>query len=295
MTRVGIGWVGMLLLAVNCSAVQAAIIGLEKNAASYSQAFDGLPVSGSVAWSNDATLPGWYANATGIWDGTLTAGTGSSTAGDIYSFGLAGAVDRALGSLSSTSIGDPYYGVRFVNLGSTSITDLDISYVGEQWRKSGNTAAQSLYFEYRIGGTTFDNLGWTPGPLSLDFSSPIHVAGGAALNGNLAANRSALFGSLHGLDVTPGTEFWLRWRDPNELGNDHALAIDEFSLAATFAADAPPVAPVPEPASMTVWLLLAAGTATVRARHGAAKREAGRGIFRALRWMPDWSLFQQRK
>jgi hypothetical protein len=122
------------------------VIGLSQAVPEYVQDFNSLVVSGSVTWFNDSTLPGWYASATGVWDGTLNASTGASTGGDIYSFGQAGNLERAIGSLASGTIADPFYGARFSNAGSTDIVELSIEYSGEEWRNSGNVNVQSLLF-----------------------------------------------------------------------------------------------------------------------------------------------------
>lgn len=234
------------------------VIGLSQAVPEYVQDFNSLVVSGSVTWFNDSTLPGWYASATGVWDGTLNASTGASTGGDIYSFGLAGNVERAIGSLASGTIANPFYGARFSNAGNTDIVELSIEYSGEEWRNSGNVNVQSLLFEYRIGGTAFDNTGWLSGPSSLDFASPVRGGSASALNGNLAANRLALQGTLANVAIAPGSEFWFRWYDPNDVGNDHALAVDDLRVAASFApppspSSGAPGASAPEPMSLIGW------------------------------------------
>ncbi|HWS27066.1 MAG TPA: Calx-beta domain-containing protein, partial [Xanthomonadales bacterium] len=64
---------------------------------------------------------------------------------------------------------------------------------------------------------------------ALGFTSPIATASTAALDGNAPANRLARSNSLT-VDVAVGQEFWIRWIDVNDAGNDHGLAIDDFSL-----------------------------------------------------------------
>src|SRR6478752_7197288 len=68
----------------------------------YTQNFDTLPSSGSITWSNNVTLTGWYHARTG--SGTsLVADIGSSNAGNFYSYGAASSSDRALGSVGSSN------------------------------------------------------------------------------------------------------------------------------------------------------------------------------------------------
>ncbi|MEI7535014.1 MAG: hypothetical protein WCK57_11655, partial [Verrucomicrobiae bacterium] len=71
----------------------------------YSQNFDSLAGSGSNnGWTNNVTLLGWYASKVSVDNTNISAGSGTSTTGGIYSFGTNGinsASDRALGSLAS--------------------------------------------------------------------------------------------------------------------------------------------------------------------------------------------------
>jgi hypothetical protein len=98
--------------------------------AAYSQNFDTLALSGT-----SSTVPtGWQFIETGTnANTTYTAGTGSSNAGDTYSFGAADSADRAFGGLLSGSL-VPTIGASFTNNTGSVITSLEISYTGEQWR-----------------------------------------------------------------------------------------------------------------------------------------------------------------
>src|SRR5688500_11489373 len=62
------------------------------------QDFDALPASGSATWSNNTTLAGWYHARTGTGT-TVVANNGSSNAGNLYSYGIGTASERALGSV----------------------------------------------------------------------------------------------------------------------------------------------------------------------------------------------------
>jgi hypothetical protein len=197
--------------------------------------FDGLASTGTgIAWSDNATIPGWYSSRP-----TYNTGTGSSNTGALYSFGVAGtnsAGDRALGSVASGGTGTVFQAVRLANNTGATITSLDVSYVGEQWRNGGNTTAHTLTFQYQIAnpgiitGANTPSAGWTTfSPLS--FTGPIATATAAALDGNAAANRIAISANL-AVTANPGQEIWLRWQDPDDTGNDHGLAIDDFSVTA---------------------------------------------------------------
>ena len=78
--------------------------------------------------------------------------TAAATRGNLYSYGTGTATDRALGSLGSgnAAIGNLFWGVRLQNNTGATITSLDISYIGEQWRNSA-AAAQTIAFSYLVG------------------------------------------------------------------------------------------------------------------------------------------------
>jgi len=199
---------------------------------SYSQNFDGLINGGSGSWS-DNQIPGWYAARSGTGT-TIVAGSGSGTGGNLYSFGIDGSSDRALGSVGSgnASAGNFYWGARFYNDTGRSLDTLYLSYRGEQWRNSGATTSQGLELQWRIGGTGIANTGWTTAP-QLGFSAPVSGGSAGSLNGNLSANSRQLSGSLTGLGLAAGQDLWLRWSDPDHSGSDHGLAIDDLVVSSS--------------------------------------------------------------
>jgi hypothetical protein len=193
--------------------------------------FDTLASAGTnIVWADNSTIPGWYSTRT-----TYNSGTGSSSTGALYSFGVAGSHpvgDRALGSVASGSTGTVFHAAKLVNQTGATITSLDISYVGEQWRNGGNAAAHTLTFQYQVAnagvitGANVPTGGWTTVP-ALSFAGPIATATAAALDGNAAANRAALSATLT-VSVNAGQEIWLCWQDTDDGGSDHGLAIDDF-------------------------------------------------------------------
>ena len=160
----------------------------------YTQDFDSLASSGTTnTWTDNSTLPGWYASKVQV--GAITtyrADTGTANTGAIYSYGVAGVnpiTDRALGSIASGTPGNLAYGVRFQNDTTLAITNITISYTGEQWRNGGNTAVQTLAFSYFIDSIPIlssDAAGanaWVSFS-ALSFNSPTVGATAAALDGN---------------------------------------------------------------------------------------------------------------
>jgi uncharacterized repeat protein (TIGR01451 family) len=221
-------------LVLPAQSVQAAV-SLTTLGAPYTQSFDTLPTSGSATWTNDSTIPGWFHARTGTGT-TIVANNGSSNAGNLYSYGTGTTTDRALGSVGSgnAAVGNLFWGVGLTNNTGATITSLDISYTGEQWRNSA-AAAQTVAFSYLVGSPTvtgslaeFQSAGVAVP--ALDFVSPITGGAAGALDGNLAANRVTLSFSITGLSIPNGTEVMLRWSDPDHTGADHGLSIDDFSI-----------------------------------------------------------------
>lgn len=223
----------------------------------YLQDFDTLANTGTPAWADNTTIPGFYAlfSATGAAPATYVVGTGSATTGGLYSYGAAGSTDRALGSLSSGTPQTVSYGIRFVNQSSFTFDSLVVNFTGEQWRNGGNVTPQSLDFAYAIGsGLTINGTGFTSVP-QLTFTSPVATASAGALDGNV--NSQSLSFTISGITWAPGQEVFIRFQDVNDAGNDHGLAVDNFSFQAT---------QVPEPSSVALGLLGLAGIVALRRR-----------------------------
>jgi hypothetical protein len=194
----------------------------------YQQRFDSLAGTGTT---NDiATLPaGWTFSESGTnANTTYAAGTGSSNAGNTYSFGLA-ADDRALGGVLSGSL-NPTVGAGFTNNTGSTITALQITYRGEQWRLGATgRAADRLDFQYSTDATSLTSGIWTDID-SLDFSSPVTTGTAGALNGNDTLNNNVVTFTIDGLSINDGETFYLRWLDFNVASSDDGLAIDDFIL-----------------------------------------------------------------
>ncbi len=231
----GAGWL------VNPASAQISIYSLPGG--SYTQNFDSLSSSSSTnAWLDNITLPGWYA-ATNTSSGvarTYSASAGTSTTAMMYSFGTNGvnpATDRALGSVASGTASKLAYGVRFANDTGSDISSITITCAGEQWRNGGSSAIQTLAFSYRISTAPITSpdpaitSSWSPFT-ALDFHTP--DAGGTAgpREGNASANRQVFSDILlTGVAVPAGSEIFLRWRDVDDSGSDHAVAIDDLTVS----------------------------------------------------------------
>lgn len=206
---------------------------------SYSQNFDVLLSTGSVnTWEDNVTIPSVFAQRTGFGT-TYQAGTGSSTVGNLYSFGASGNTDRALGSLGSdnTSALNFAYGVWLQNNSGYLLNNLTVSYTLEQWRNGGNTTPDEVTVWYKISSTLNtaltpgNNAGWIP-VSTLNAASPINTVATGALDGNLPANRVTRANiALPNLAVPAGHYLLIKWDDPNHAGNDDGLGIDDLQIA----------------------------------------------------------------
>ncbi|MEY4917526.1 MAG: hypothetical protein RL616_1439 [Verrucomicrobiota bacterium] len=217
-------------------------------AGTYSQNFDSLATANAF-WTNNVTLPGWYASKAGADNTNTLAGAGTSISGGLYSFatnGVNSAADRALGSVATGTITPTYYGVRFTNNTASTVTNILVSYTGEQWRVGSSATAQKLAFSYLVTNApitnSFSSVAWVNFP-ALDFSAPNATGTSLPLDGNAPSNRTAFTNVLlTGVTVPPGQEIFLRWQDVDDTGNDSGLALDDLTVnftSNTFSATPP--------------------------------------------------------
>ena len=190
---------------------------------SYTQDFDSLASTGT-----SSTLPqGWEFAETGAnANTTYTAGTGSSNAGDTYSFGAASSSERALGGLLSGNL-TPFFGAVFANDTGQTITSLDIDYTGEQWRSGALMRLDRLDFQISTNATSLTTGTWVDAD-ALDFIAPNTTGPVGALDGE--ANETVLSALITGLNIPPGSSFRIRLSDFNGTGADDGLAADDFTI-----------------------------------------------------------------
>lgn len=199
----------------------------------YTENFDSLSSTGTTPSS---TLPaGWSIAESGTGaaaDNLYVVGTGSSNAGNLYSFGSTGSTERALGSVASGSVA-PMFGASFINTTGGNVGQIDIQYTGEQWRLGSVTAGRvsdMLNFQYSVDAVSLTTGTWTDVD-SLDFRSVVLTGGTVgARDGNSAEFRANVQGSITQLNLAANQTLWVRWVDPDIAGSDDGLAIDDFSL-----------------------------------------------------------------
>jgi hypothetical protein len=217
--------------------------------------FNTLASSGTAT----GTPQGWYFSESGTGANTsLTANSGTATAGDTYSFGTTS--DRAFGSLRSGSVISTI-GAKVQNNSGSTINNLEISFTGEQWRLGATGRVDRLDFQYSLDATSLTTGTWTD-VNSLDFTAPTTSGTVGALDGNASANRTAVSFTITGLTIADGANFYIRWNDLDATGADDGLAIDDFSIKGCGTISAPTAENQTfcASASATVASLVATGT-----------------------------------
>lgn len=192
----------------------------------YTQNFDTLANSGT---GHTALPDGWA-----IWefgdnaDQKYRAGTGSSNTGDTYSFGVQGSSDRALGSVRSLN-SVTVFGAYFRNDTDHVITAITISYWGEQWRVGSTGREDRLSFLYSLDASSLSYGTWAF-VAELDFVGPDQGGPVGARDGNDSAYRGFVSHTIEHLEIQPGQEWWIQWRDFDASGADDGLAVDDFTM-----------------------------------------------------------------
>ena len=226
----------LLLLAFLLPVLAYSQVNLTTSSSTYTQNFDALISTGTATWVNDTTITSWYAARSVAGVVTLRSNNGSGNSGGLQSFGTT--MDRALGGLGSASNGTNAWGLRLKNTSGSLLTALTISYTGEQWRNGGNVNANKLEFSYTISSTPITSVSITPTDstytkvANLDFTSPVIGATAAALDGNVAPNKTAISFIITGLSIPNGSEIMIRWFDADDVGSDHGIGIDDLTVTA---------------------------------------------------------------
>ncbi len=215
-----------VLLGAMSSQAQTSISGI---GTSYTQNFNTLTVAGS--WTDNSTIPGWYAQDTYVNDvSSFSLSTGSSVTPGLVSYGNSS--DRALGfAPDGLNFGGEFcIGWRMKNETGVDITHLDITWTGEQW-KDGDTDSQPIILRYFISSdpiNTIDRYVLTD-VLDATFTSPSTTNAGA-LDGNNSANRLQQTHTVTA-SIPNGSEIILVWVKSDQI-NNHLLAIDDISITA---------------------------------------------------------------
>lgn len=195
--------------------------------------FNAVSTGTSVSWTDDSTVPNWYASGSS-WSGNLIYqfGGGTFNTNDLYAlkFDADGNSSDPAGSLGARTSGSGQpisYGMAVVNNTGSTLTSFDISYDGFVAR-GGSVPGTPLDFDFKVGGS-FTDSGYA-GVASA--SSTFNVGGsiGNGVGGNPAGDVQSLSGSGIAFTWNDGDTLWLRWTNGTS-GND-SLGIDNISFTA---------------------------------------------------------------
>jgi hypothetical protein len=206
-------------------------------------------VAGST--TNTALPTGWYITEQGGGprdNEQYAVDNGGSNTGDIYSYGAAASVERALGAVQSGTL-IPFYGVKFTNNTGVTITSLNVSYTGEEWRFGATGRTDRIDFQISTNATDL-TTGTYADVDALDFTTPDIAGTIGPRDGNAAADRTAIAGTISSLSIPNGATFFIRWTDFDASGADDGLAVDDFSLTPNSSGGPTPtpgVTPTPSP------------------------------------------------
>lgn len=196
----------------------------------YSQNFNSLLSTGS----GNSLPEGWVLQESGTAaDAMYTAGTGSGSTGDTYSFGTLSSSERALGLLQSGTL-EPVTGFYFTNTTGQLITRITVSYTGEQWRLGATGRNDRLDFQFSLNAGSLVSGDWVDLDY-LDFIAPVSNNPTGALDGNAVTNNRLISATITGIFIAPGSTCFFRWTDAPASGSDDGLAIDDLSIEPGYA------------------------------------------------------------
>lgn len=241
-------------------------VSITNTAVAYTQDFNTLA---STGLTNTVMPPGWSFLETGSNNNTTyAADAGGATAGNTYSYGAASNSERALGSLTSSSL-QSNYGVFFSNNSGSTITSLTVTYTGEQWRVGVITGRlDSLNFKYSTDATSLSTGTWID-ENNLDFTSAVVSGSTGALDGNLPANQKTITFTIP-VNILNGSNFALRWDDVDVAGSDDGMSIDDLTIAFNGIATPPCSEPTAQPTALVLTPSPTSMTGTFTAPNPAA-------------------------
>jgi regulation of enolase protein 1 (concanavalin A-like superfamily) len=208
------------------------------NSATYSLAnpfgFWQSPTNSGAGGLGISALAGW--NGTGVSTAQFGATDGDQTTGGNLSFGLPNSSNRALGLLATSSTKGTAFGVKFVNGTPTTLSRMNLQFIGEVWRQSN--LPKTLQFFYCVDPNGTNNFPATPTAFvpTLNVNLPTVSAdtGGVAVDGTSALNQTNLsVANLAITNWTPGAALWLVWQMTDFTGKAQGLGIDNVSFSAT--------------------------------------------------------------
>src|SRR5690606_29768237 len=150
-------------------------------------------------------------------------GCGTNNAGGVYGYRFAGSGDYAMGYVASTSADSVWFTVQFVNNTGAMITELDVSYFFETWRRLSVGRTNSFTISTDIPGANAAQLAQLH---HFQAPEPYVVGDDTICNDQLRVFKWA---RLTGLNIANGAGFYIRWASGRGSGavSAHGIAIDD--------------------------------------------------------------------
>ncbi len=213
----------------------------------YLQKFNTLPTSGSSAWSDGVTLPGWIVRkgpGTGVADNTAfasivanSAAPSNTTAGLLYSMpqhfadNIATSTYRALAAAPSAADGPTHFALRLVNNTGSTLTGVTVAYEIRFGYSQDGTGAlvvgtNSVALNYRKFSAGAGTLAGAP-------TAWTNVATTNAANqttGSVPDDWNYVTRKITGLSVANGEELWLDWQVSLVSGGVTISALDNVTV-----------------------------------------------------------------
>jgi hypothetical protein len=217
---------------------------------SYTQNFNTLANTGnSNTWTNNSTLPGWYAASklTLAMCSTYRASDGTSSTAMLHSLGKrqthSQTLDRALGSIPNDGETDDIaFGVLFENNSGSELQSVTVTFHAEQWRRVlQNPKANSKmgYQRTKVSWSVAEDVLVGASDLfneSVFFDIPeatlisidtTTVTPSDSLNGNVIFRDVEV---EFPVSIPAGWQFFLRFYDENASGLDVAIGVDDLTV-----------------------------------------------------------------
>ncbi len=215
----------------------------------YTQDFDSLG-PGPVPWTDDSTLPGWYAQMNNglTASGTLQPGNGTNgNLNGLLNLGAPGSADRALGSKATgtSNMANIAFAVQFRNMTGKTIAFTRLAFTGELWRTNSSAGtAERFYTSYATSPTRIYHIisgpsapdpvygeGFYANGSTEDWTGPVTSPASTPLDGNAAANRAVITYEPQWFFIAPGHYFMIKWTDTNPAGTDGHQGLDDISVS----------------------------------------------------------------
>ena len=225
---------------------------------------------------DDVSVPGWHLRHPldpGAAENGFNShqrfrmGTGQNS-GSFWGFApTADLAEKALGNVGGTTVAGSgafmYMGLQLINNTGQTLTQVTITYDGEQWRDGQSATGETMTVDYSLDATDANWFHQTTDPgatvptfvaiPALSYTAPVTestATNGANVDGNTAGRVPNITATLTDINWAPGQELWIRWGDTQLAGSgDDGLAIDEVRVQAF----------VPEPAGLALLALGAVG------------------------------------